>query len=799
MLTGRLVRRYSPFVLFAGFLLTTTATGWAGTVELVSRHGLGEGGSSRATGANTLVSRTPASAVSAANRASTEAALSADGRYAVFVSLATDLVAGQADHDVPATEDVFLYDRASGATVLVSHRPGAVASAGDGPSFRPAIAAEGQAVAFASQASYPVFGDFLLTDLFLYDRMSTVNTLVSRHDPSLPSLSLARGAFVAVSPYLDSQRPTVSADGRFVLFASKSWDVVPGQTEPRVEADLFLYDRITRGTTLVTHSTASPLAAASGFAGTISGDGRFVAFMSYATDMVPGQADGNAGTDVFLWDRLSGTTTLVSHAAGSPRTAADQESFQPMVSADGRFVTFTSAASNVVPGQVETFWSFDVFLWDRTTGTSQMVSRSTSGAGASGFFPLLAANGRHVVFQSGAVNLVAGQIDSGGVDLFVFDRVTETITIVSRTPGSPLTAAGTSVSFDYFPTVSADGRFIGFRSKSDQLVAGMPAGEQVNVFLFDQATGGMELASHRHGQASVPGNAEAVEPAISADGRYLAFASGAQNLIAGQTDATWFLDVFLYDRASGENRLVSHRANAPTAGGLRSSSSPRISGDGRFVAFASEADDLIPGQVSSPFVQGPDIFLFDRATGVTELASRSRLSPLAKANRASSPSTSLSLDGSTVSFQSLASDLVEGDFNQQDDIFLFRRSPSQGRFFTLPPCRLQDTREAGQGPVHSGAAETWFVHAACGIPSTARAVSVNVTIVAPTAGGFLTLFAGDQPAPQTSTINFRAGQVRANNAVIPLATNGEGTLGVLTSIGGPGSVHVVLDVNGYFE
>jgi len=122
-----------------------------------------------------------------------------------------------------------------------------------------------------------------------------------------------------------------------------------------------------------------------------------------------------------------------------------------------------------------------------------------------------------------------------------------------------------------------------------------------------------------------------------------------------------------------------------------------------------------------------------------------------------------------------------------------------GRYFTLPPCRVEDTRTAGQGPVASGVAEAWPIYAACGIPSTARAVSVNLTVIAPTGAGFLTLFAGDQPLPATSTINFRAGQVRANNAVVPLAAGGDGTLGVFASVAGNGTVHVVLDVNGYFE
>ncbi|MES1244173.1 MAG: hypothetical protein ABUT39_21390, partial [Acidobacteriota bacterium] len=161
----------------------------------------------------------------------------------------------------------------------------------------------------------------------------------------------------------------------------------------------------------------------------------------------------------------------------------------------------------------------------------------------------------------------------------------------------------------------------------------------------------------------------------------------------------------------------------------------------------------------------------------------------------------LSADGGVLLFTSAATDLVAGDFNGVNDVFArVRGGLGTGDFFTLAPCRLIDTRQAGQGPaLASGVPAVVDVHGACGVPSTARAVAVNVTVLQAQGAGRLTLHPGNLSTPNTSTINFPAGQNLANNAILPLASNGEGTLGITPVVTGGGTVHVIVDVSGYFN
>jgi hypothetical protein len=296
------------------------------------------------------------------------------------------------------------------------------------------------------------------------------------------------------------------------------------------------------------------------------------------------------------------------------------------------------------------------------------------------------------------------------------------------------------------------------------------------------------LASHADGNPNAPLGFPISAGEPSRDGRFVAF-SGQTSYLADQ--------IYLADRQSSHLTLVSHAASSPSTASGGQCIGPRISGDGRYVTFASRASDLVTGQVGPPFGER-NLFLFDRQSGASTLVSR-RAGTLAEEGSGPSDPPLLSADGTTAVFASASWDLTGDDFDDGWDVYLYRRDTRPGAFFTVPPCRLLDTRAGAQGPLASAAPVAWGAYAACGIPSTAKALSVNVTIVAPTGAGFLTLFPGDGPLPPTSTINFRAGQVRANNAVVPLAAGGDGSLAAFASIAGNGTVHVVLDVNGYFE
>jgi hypothetical protein len=247
--------------------------------------------------------------------------------------------------------------------------------------------------------------------------------------------------------------------------------------------------------------------------------------------------------------------------------------------------------------------------------------------------------------------------------------------------------------------------------------------------------------------------------------------------------------------------LVSHAGPDTTNLG---SYSPVISADGSHVAFQSNAPDLLPGLTGCPVQQGgsylSNTYVYDRATGGLTLASHTPGSATTCSNGTSSPPVALSGDGGFLAFNSNATNLVSGDFNGQGDAFVATVDLPGRAFFTLPPCRLLDTRQPGQGPaLASGGRLVLAIHGACGVPASARAISVNVTVTQGTAAGHLTLYPGDIGIPATSTLNFSAGQTRANNAVLPLSLAGDGTLAITSFVLGSGSVHAVLDVSGWFE
>jgi len=217
------------------------------------------------------------------------------------------------------------------------------------------------------------------------------------------------------------------------------------------------------------------------------------------------------------------------------------------------------------------------------------------------------------------------------------------------------------------------------------------------------------------------------------------------------------------------------------------------------VTFRSNAHDLLP--VGLPG-WGSNVFVFERLSGRIRLASRAPESPLAPGDFDDTLGVPwIAAGGSYVAFTSLSSNLVPGDFNQKKDAFLFSDPPVASDLFLVnPPCRLFDTRRPEDGPaLASNMAVGLEINGTCGIPPTARALALNVTVWEPTGGGNLAVYPGDSNAPGTSTVNFTAGSVKANNAIVPLSVDGTGTLALRAFVNGSGTVHVILDVVGYFE
>jgi len=383
----------------------------------------------------------------------------------------------------------------------------------------------------------------------------------------------------------------------------------------------------------------------------ISASGRFAAFQSSASNLVPG--DTNGWGDVFLRDRQSGTTERVSVDSGGAQ--GNQSSFEPSISADERFVAFWSLASNLVPGDTNGFP--DVFVRDRQSGTTERVSVASGGAqgNSASAGSSISADGRFVAFYSIASNLVAGDTN-GTWDIFVRDRSSGTTERVSVATGG---AQGNLASGS--PSISADGRFVAFGSGASNLVAGDTNGV-ADVFVHDRQNGSTVRASLGTGGAE--GDGDSPNGRISASGRFMAFYSVATNLVSG--DANGVSDVFVRDLQSATTERVSL-----ASGGVQGNSASdrcSISADGRFVAFYSSASNLVAGDANGAY----DVFVHDRQSGTTERVSVD--SGGAEGNSTSSTSTSygpsISADGRFVEFESLATNLVAGDTNGFRDIFV---------------------------------------------------------------------------------------------------------------------------------
>jgi len=276
------------------------------------------------------------------------------------------------------------------------------------------------------------------------------------------------------------------------------------------------------------HSLQSNISADS-----LSADGRFVAFESEATNLVTG--DSNAVTDVFVHDRQTGATNRIS--VSSAGVQGDGSSFKPKISDDGRFVSFNSNASNLVAG--DSNGVSDSFVHDRQTGTTTRVSVDSAAAqgNSSSFEASISGDGRFVAFQSQASNLVTGDSNASD-DVFVHDRQTGATTRVSVGPGAVQANAGSAA-----PSISADGRIVAFHSNASNLVA-VDTNAFQDVFVHDRQTGSTSLVSLD--TSDVQGNSSSIRASISADGRFIAFESSAENLVPG--DSNGFRDVFVTTR-----------------------------------------------------------------------------------------------------------------------------------------------------------------------------------------------------------------------------------------------------------
>ena len=406
---------------------------------------------------------------------------------------------------------------------------------------------------------------------------------------------------------------------------------------------------------------ASQAGSSSGFTylNGISGDGRWVVFESSSTWGLESPYDSWPG--IFVRDRRTGATEIASVA--SDGTDGDSISYQPVISRNGRFVAFVSFSTNLVPGDTNN--AVDVFVHDRWTGATEIASVASDGTlgnSSSGINNLgFSDDGRYVVFWSFASNLVPSDTN-GREDVFVRDRqlgITERVSLTSSGGEIPSWSRGCSI--------SGDGRFVAFASDADGIVPG-DDDHAADIFVRDRLVGTTERVSiSTTGQ---PGNARANDyrTAISADGRFVAFSTPASNFAPGDRNDTD--DVFVRDRQLSITELVSVALTGGTGSG--GSNNPAISADGRFVAFETDADDLVP--IWDGDVQ---VCVRDRSTGTTVLASVSHDGAPASGG-AWFPS--ISADGRSILFGSETSHLVPDDVDVLGDVFV--RDLAGGPIFT---------------------------------------------------------------------------------------------------------------------
>ena len=440
----------------------------------------------------------------------------------------------------------------------------------------------------------------------LASRVAAIGTLVSALLVSLPA------DFVSAAPTtrLVSRAPDgtpadgesydndLTPDARFVAFASTASNF---SSEDGPAVDVFVWDRRTGVLDLISKTTEGAPADGDSYLPSISADGRYVAFLSEADNL--SSVDRDDVRDIFLRDRVSNTTTLVSKVrasrGGSPILAADANSDNPSISDDGRYVAFDSEADNLSSRDRDGVE--DVFLYDRETGGLQLVSQSSSGAGgdSSSTASSISGNGRFVTFSSYADNFSSLDKEAQS-DVFIRDRVARTTRLVSRnSKGKP--ANGPSGS----PSVSSSGRFVAFVSDANNL-SSRDDDDYNNVFVRDMKKDKTRLVSRSSSEAPASHHSRMSKfyDSISASGRYVVFESTADNLSSKDDDG--HTNVFVRDVIDGRTRWINRSATGDAADdhGLY----PAISGNGRYVAFWSLATNLTPvdgGGVGNVFLRGP--------------------------------------------------------------------------------------------------------------------------------------------------------------------------------------------------
>ncbi len=567
-----------------------------------------------------------------ANDESSWPSISSDGRFVAFQSDASNLVGA----DTNGFSDIFVHDRMTGQIKRGS--VDSIGTQGNAHSRRPSISSDGRFVAFDSGADNLVEGDTRgVQDVFVHDRVTGQTTRASVDS-------------VGNQGHRGSISPSISSDGRFVAFSSSANNLT-GFIGCCV-SQVLVHDRMLGQTAPVSVDSMGTLANfQTNLDATISSDGRFVAFESFANNLVPG--DTNARWDLFVHDRMTSETTLVSFDFMGRLTS---DSFNPSISADGRFVAFDSDSPLL---RIDTNAVRDIFLHDRMTGQTTLLSvESTGRQGLSDSLnPSISSDGQVVAFESDAG--LAGSDSNDAKDIFVHDRLADSLDIDGDGTADALTDGLLILRF-----------LFGFRG--DTLTNGVVASgcarctaAEIDATLSALSPSATAMRAAQTTErvsvntVGVLGNGSSFRPSISSDGRFVAFQSRAGNPVGGDTNGVG--DVFVHARLTGQTTRVSVDSSG-TQGNGTSGAELAISSDGRFVVFGSIASNLV-GADTGGIIQ---LVVHDRMTGQTSSVSVNSMGNL---GNNSSLRPSISSDGHLIAFESDAG-LAGADSNNARDIFV---------------------------------------------------------------------------------------------------------------------------------
>ncbi len=369
---------------------------------------------------------------------------------------------------------------------------------------------------------------------------------------------------------------------------------------------------------------------------------------------------GVGGTQIYLQNRGSNQVSLVSRDNSAASNPGTGVSSTPVISLDGTVVAFTSLAPNLLAPSIPNVSGQQVYARDFTTGLMGLVSQSSGGVTGDGSSsaPAISSNGRFVAFVSLSTNLVTGV---SGTQIYLRDRQTNQTSLISQSTGTLGSGSVIGDGVSAAPAISSDGRFVAFVSASTNLVSGGVSGQQ--IYLRDTQTNQTTLVSQSSG--SVTGNGASSSPSVSSSGSFatVAFASLATNLVGSVSGS----QIYLRNTQAGTTSVVSFDNNVVPNAGNGTSSAPVISSDGQFVAFVSSATNLLaPGTPSTP---GPQIYLRDTVGNLTRLVSQNN-SGVASTGGSTNTSPTVATNGAYVAFVSSATNLTSTIPTALTDIYV---------------------------------------------------------------------------------------------------------------------------------